>query len=226
VCERMFDTFKCAPAAMPDKPVFDVAALPDTFDLLDNDQVFGHREDFACATQNAPPAGLSVSADGRLTAAPGVATGIHRLRYRVCLRSGAWCSAFTDVTAFVLGPRTRDEEPESGAGLVRGTHSARGPADAAPYPATLTPVECQNSTIGNRLCPSQFDEGCPYGYDDNWECVPVPVVPLCKQESWEQKLARLWLAYFGERTQVNTLFDGLLRQPPCSTCTTGARVLA
>ncbi len=226
VCERAFDTFKCEPAAMPDKPFFDAAGLPGVFDLMDNDRVFGHRDDFVCATQSPPPAGLSVSGEGSLTAAQGLATGIHRVRYRLCLKSGAWCSAFTDVAVFVLGPlaRVAERSAEAEPGLVRVGQSSRGSADVAPYPATLTPVECRNSTISNRLCPSQFNEGCPYGYDDNWECVPPPVVSQCKQESWEQKLARLWLAYFGDRTLVNTYFDGLLRQPPCTTCTQGDRV--
>ena len=223
MCESLFDVWSCSPEAFPDKPFFRVDQLPGTVSLAANDRVFSLPQEFLWTQEHPEKASdlLRVSEAGLLSVDAAIAPGIHRMRYRMCLKSGTWCSPLVDVELFVLGQhhKQQQESDVGEPGLMR-REALQKRAGAFP-----TPLECTNtSVIGNLVCTT--DPGCPYGYDDNWNCVEDPPIDYeCADAAWKAELAKLWAAYFKGSTNINTFFDGMLAQQPCTNCKPAAVVL-
>jgi hypothetical protein len=96
---------KCLPEVFPDAPFFHVDALPGFFSVVANDRVLGHWEEFVWMNERIQKqeSEIRLTDVGELIVSASVAPGIHRMRYRMCLKSGTWCSGFAEVQIFVIG---------------------------------------------------------------------------------------------------------------------------
>ncbi len=83
------------------------------------------------------------------------------------------------------------------------------PADNATTAWVPRPDELACKLVWNPVCRPSLDQGCPYGYNDDWSCAP-PVQPDCAFEEWRHRMAALWAAYYNGDTHVNVLFADLL----------------
>lgn len=60
------------------------------------------------------------------------------------------------------------------------------------------------------ICGYTENEGCPYGYDEEWNCVPKPPLPNCtKEDEWKQKMARLYKSHY-KGDELHFRFEGML----------------
>jgi hypothetical protein len=228
VCELSFSLFKCVPESFPDKPFVRANELPKTVSIAGNDRVYDMPHLFVWSKESIDKSQspFRLFEDGSLRVDATATLGIHRFRYRMCLKSGTWCSSLSTVEVFVLPGKeekvsAKSEQTEE-LGLMRRSGSTHLLPRQHPLPS---PVECNatENAIGNLGC--VVDEGCPYGYNDNWECETQPPADLtCADAEWKAELAKLWTRYFRGGTNINAVFDGMLAQPPCTNCNPATRV--
>ena len=227
MCEKVFDAVLCRPKAVDDTVIF--TERGETIDLALNDVTFGHSEDFVWVGSGHARMGLRLTSRGVLSdkheGASGQAT--RSFQYQLCLKSGAGCWGPAHVTVHSTVARSTpfeehgSEEParQSG-GLMQRSERLFYDRETMMGPVTSA-LECNatnRNQIGNLICPADFAPGCPYGYDGDYNCLPALPPPGCIDAAWKAKLAELWTDYFGDSTQVNFLFDGMLRQGECDNC--------
>ena len=221
VCEKVFDAVACQPKATDDTVI--LTERDETFDLAANDVTFGRSEDFVWvgSGQSHARMGLRMTSRGVLSQQRSSSTS-RSFQYQLCLKNGAGCWGPARVTVHstvAAEQETVDNDAVESGYMQRSERlefhnrqTMMGPS------ATAALLECNATTIGNLVCPVDFVPGCPYGYDNDYNCLPAMPPQSCIDAAWKAKLAELWTDYFGDSTQVNFMFEGMLRQGECDTC--------